>query len=345
MKYVTGLVVGKFCPLHKGHEYVIQTALDQCERVIVISYTSEDYAGCSALTREKWLRTMMVDQSRLDIHVVDHLIYMQDSAPDDVHRRFCAQYVLETIGSTVQAVFTSEAYGPGFAEYLSNYFSSSLNTPIAVDHVMVDQNRKKFSISGTVLRDELAVNNYRSTLWLSPNVQRSFVRKILFLGGESTGKTTISTAVAKLLNTKVVEEYGRMLYDQRGGKLMYEDMQRIAETQLKREHSASIVLTPNQYMLCDTSPLTTSFYSKEWFSRVSPALTDIVWDSDHSYHKVYLCAPDFPMVQDGTRQDEEFRNKGHTFYIAHLAGAGVDYTLLTGTLQDKIDKVISDLTS
>lgn len=343
MNYVTGLVVGKFCPLHKGHEYVIQTALSQCERVIVISYTSEEYPGCSVTAREQWLRGMSVCQSRLDIHVIDHLVYMRDDAPDEVHREFCARYILETIGSTVQAVFTSESYGPGFADYLTDYFTKALITPVKVDHIMVDEQRTRFGISGSVLRDDFSVSDYDNSMFLSPHVRKSFVRKILFLGGESTGKSTISAALAAHFSSPLVEEYGRELYDARNGKLMYEDLTRIATTQLKLESLAAVTLSPGRFIFCDTSPLTTSFYSKEWFGRVSEPLTEMVWDADYNYHKVYLCAPDFPMVQDGTRQDETFREKGHAFYVSHLSGAGVDFTLLTGSLQDKINKVIADL--
>lgn len=344
MKYVTGLVVGKFCPLHKGHEYVIKTALEQCEHVIVISYTSESYDGCNEKNREQWLRGMNVNQSRLDIHVIDHLIYMRDDAPDDVHRKFCADYILETIGSTVQAVFTSESYGEGFAQYLSDYFTKALHTPVAVDHVMVDKDRAKYPISGTELRKMLSTKQ-SSVIYLSEHVRRSFAKKILFLGGESTGKSTISAALAIFFSSPLVEEYGRQLYEERGGKLTYEDMTTIAKTQLRWESQATASLTPDRYVFCDTSPLTTMFYSQELFGRVSYALTEMAWDSDFRYHKVYLCAPDFPMHQDGTRQDEAFRAKGHAFYVSHLAGSGVEYTLLTGTLQHKINQVIADLSS
>lgn len=33
-----GLVLGKFAPLHKGHEYLIETALREMDRVTVMIY-------------------------------------------------------------------------------------------------------------------------------------------------------------------------------------------------------------------------------------------------------------------------------------------------------------------
>ena len=34
----TGLTLGKFAPLHKGHQYIIETALREMDEVIVMIY-------------------------------------------------------------------------------------------------------------------------------------------------------------------------------------------------------------------------------------------------------------------------------------------------------------------
>jgi HTH-type transcriptional regulator, transcriptional repressor of NAD biosynthesis genes len=35
-RFRLGMVVGKFSPLHRGHEHVIQEALMACEQVLVL---------------------------------------------------------------------------------------------------------------------------------------------------------------------------------------------------------------------------------------------------------------------------------------------------------------------
>lgn len=48
----TGLVVGKFSPLHRGHQALIDHALTRCERVLLLSWSQPEMPGCEAERRE-----------------------------------------------------------------------------------------------------------------------------------------------------------------------------------------------------------------------------------------------------------------------------------------------------
>jgi len=37
-RFKCGVVVGKFAPLHRGHELVIRRALDECPEIVIVSY-------------------------------------------------------------------------------------------------------------------------------------------------------------------------------------------------------------------------------------------------------------------------------------------------------------------
>ena len=43
----TGLVLGKFAPLHKGHQLLIDTAVEENEKVIVMIYDAPDVTSVS----------------------------------------------------------------------------------------------------------------------------------------------------------------------------------------------------------------------------------------------------------------------------------------------------------
>lgn len=347
-KYVTGLVVGKFCPLHNGHLSVIKRAFELCERVVILSYTSEKFPGCEGFRRKEWLEyaveSLTDDPSRAIICVLDDIVIIEDDDPEDEHRYFCANYLLNELDTTVQAVFTSEDYGQGFADYLSEYFTRNLDESfVVVDHVMVDKSREIWPISGTQARRALVAKHRPPMLdlFLPWYVKKDFVRKILFLGAESSGKTTLVKALGDDRGLNTALEFGRYLFDKRGGKLQYEDMVYIGKSQIEIEKYRSQSLGLNEYLYCDTSPLTTAFYSKEMFGRVSRELGKLVCDTEDSYYKIFLCAPDFSMVQDGTRRDEAFRQRGHAYYMRELDG--FDYTVLRGSLQERIVQVRKEL--
>ncbi len=82
-----------------------------------------------------------------------------DSADDDTHRRYVANFLLRQ-GVTVDAVYTSEDYGDGFAAVLG------------VRHRLVDRKRIAFPVSGTVARADIV----RSWRLLSAPAQAHFRR-------------------------------------------------------------------------------------------------------------------------------------------------------------------------
>ncbi len=111
-----------------------------------------------------------------------------------------------------------------------------------------------------------------------------------------------------------VAEYGRELWEERAGQLAFADLLRIAEEQVAREQEAAG--RAREWLVCDTTPLTTLFYSHVMFGCADPALEAL---AGRPYDVVVLCQPDFPFVQDGTRQDETFRARQHRWYEAELA--------------------------
>lgn len=323
-----GLVVGKFSPLHRGHMLVIEAALAQCAEVVVITYSVPEFPGCEAPRRERWLRALFPTAIILVVADADT---PANDAPDDVHRCYCARLLRERLHTTVDAVFTSEDYGAGFAAVLCDEFGS------AVAHVCVDRARVAAPISGMQLRAD--VHAHRA--WLHPEVYADFVERVCFLGAESTGKSTLAAACAQEFGTTHVPEFGRELWEARGGELRFEDYRTIVETQLAREAAAIREVGVNRYVFGDTSPLTTLFYQLEQFGRADPVVEAAA--TSRTYDHVFLCVPDFPLVQDGTRQDEAFRQRQHAWYVAELSRLQISHVRLTGDLRQRIARIADTL--
>ncbi len=129
-------------------------------------------------------------------------------------------------------------------------------------------------------------------------------------------------------------EYGRDLWEAKLGALGFDDMQHIAEVQIQREDAAA--LQANRLVFCDTSPLTTLFYSNHLFGKAASALQQL---AERAYDFTILCVPDFAFVQDGTRQPEDFRKRQHEWYLNELSRRRISFLAVTGSIEDRIQQV------
>jgi len=335
-RFATGLVVGKFCPLHRGHQYLLDRAQSQCERLAIISYTKPEFPGHEPERRERWLAALYPDALRLVVDDARLAAYgaalPHNEAPDHEHRAFVAWLLREVLRIEVDAVFTSEAYGDGFAAALSQ--AQDERGGPAVVHVSVDEARAAVPVAGTAVRAD--VHGRRASL--DPLVYRDFVRRVAILGGESTGKSTLAVSLAAALGTRHAAEYGRELWEHKQGQLVSDDMLHIAQVQAAREEI--LMDSAHRLLLCDTTPLTTLLYAHAMFGEACPELEAL---AGRPYDEVLLCAPDVPFVQDGTRREEAFRHWQHQWYLRELAARNIPYRLLTGTWQERTAQALNIL--
>ena len=125
-----------------------------------------------------------------------------DSAPAEIHDAYCRE-ILGGWNVCPDAVYTSEDYGEGFAAALG------------ATHRMVDRPRQQFPVSGTALRAD--IHGLRH--FLNPLVYAHFTERVVILGAESTGKSTLVRTLAGQFGTVHVREYGRDVYERENGQL------------------------------------------------------------------------------------------------------------------------------
>ena len=108
--------------------------------------------------------------------------------------------------------------------------------------------------------------------------------RVAILGAESSGKSTLASALAARQGSLWVPEFLREFVDQHQRVPREEDQFLIASTQVQRERSLEQRLQQRSgcsFLFCDTTPLMTALYSRCYFARIDPALEQLA--SGHAY--------------------------------------------------------------
>lgn len=166
------------------------------------------------------------------------------------------------------------------------------------------------------------------------------VQRIAILGAESTGKSTLTAALAASRQTCWVPEYLREFVETLQRVPREEDQIDIARTQLARENA--LAGSARGLLFCDTTPLMTAVYSDIYWGRV-PAALDLL-AGQHDYALTLVAAPDGPWIADGLqRESAAVRLRVHEALVARLARQRIAFTLLTGTLQQRLAQAAAPL--
>lgn len=281
--YKSAYCLMKAMPFHLGHKFLIDTAIKSSQRVTVLVGTlpSEPIPG---EIRYKWIK-----ETYKDNHVVN-VIWCNEVLPQypeddenfwdiwvDVVKRYCPD---------VDVIFSSELYGEIYAKHLG------------INHQMVDLERKKYPISGTLSRN----NPFKHWDLLTDIVKPYFTKRIAIMGPESTGKSVLTEKLAKHYNTNFVEEYGRTYYEENGNKVAAKDFPIISyRRQLLEDFK---IKSSNKILFCDTEDITTYYLLKDYcpsdWNDVDEFFTD-KFKSYRNYDIYLLLKPDCDWVQDGTR--------------------------------------------
>jgi HTH-type transcriptional regulator, transcriptional repressor of NAD biosynthesis genes len=165
------------------------------------------------------------------------------------------------------------------------------------------------------------------------------VRRLALLGGESTGKTTLAQALAEQLHTAWVPEYGRQRWEELRVTLEVPELVAVARRQVQWEDAAvaQAAATGHEWVVCDTTPLTTLQYCLHDHGQAPPELHEL---ARRAYDLTVVCEPDFDFVQDGCRRDDGFRAAQHAWTLARLAERGVPYLAVGGSVAARVQRVL-----
>ena len=155
------------------------------------------------------------------------------------------------------------------------------------------------------------------------------MKRIIFTGPESSGKSTIAQRIANYFSANYQAEYAREFLNQTAGNYKYEDLDRIAIEQEKRWKSFETGIL----QICDTDYLVLKIWSTYKFGKVSPLLERGFQLQTCEHY--FLCFPDIPWEPDPLRENEHERHELLLMYQAELEVANVSYSILKGNEEER----------
>lgn len=340
-RYAHGLVIGKFYPPHDGHAYLIRTAANHCDAVTV-AVLGASVESLSIEQRVDWLQATFADHPH--VRVVGEL----DDAPIDYHsdavwamhvdamrRAVSRADTTFTTAPPVDAIFSSEAYG----DRLARYFDA--------DHVCLDQTRDLYPVSGTAVR----TSPVATWTHLPAATRAGLCLRVVAIGAESTGTTTLSRDLAQALRerggiwqrTEWVAEYGReysanllaltRAADANAGveDIVWhgDDFVAVASEQCRREDAAAARGGP--VLICDTDAWATRLWHERYMGGEHPEVARIA--AAMPPRALYLLTSDegVPFVDDGLRDGEHIRHWMHERFVAQLRAQSVPWQMMVGS--------------
>lgn len=319
-RYRHAFVVGKFAPFHRGHQELVSQAEGLADRVTLMIWSNPDFPDMPNQTRAEWIRAL---HPSVEVLVADD--GPPNHEPGEVHRAHVAD-TLDRAGLTPDVVVSAESYG------------DELAGSIGAEHVRLERGADRSDRSGTAIRADVHARRHQ----LDPLVYRHFVERIAILGAESTGKSTLTAALAEVLDTAHVPEVGRDYYEARGGQLELADYVTIAHLHRSAEDDA----TPrvNRFLVSDTNALTTMFFSHYYNRDSLPELRSLADDCRLRYRHVIVCDDDIGFEQDGWRDSADWRARMQGMVLHDLAVRGIPYTVVRGSVDERVAQAVAYVT-
>ena len=332
-KYDVGMYGGCFDPLHQGHLYTIERAASECKELWLVLSWSATRDHVEWKTRISHLKRAAACYPNVKVFGVEDKC--RTKAEYDVGNNWLegSEQIKRTINKHIDVVYCSDEYDRVDSPYRKCYPDSSL--------VFIDRSRYRCSSS------EIREDPFKWWDYIPSFVRPSYVKTVLLVGHESTGKTTLCRALSSLFNTKCVLEYGREVCERAGGE---QYMTETDFTEIIFQHSLDILRArreASKILFVDTDQFITSLFAvQNGISGVASSF-DLVRRLRPKFDLTLFMEPDVSFIQDGLRNDVrngiEARKK-YSDYILNTYrkfAPDDDLVVVSGGYHERLEKCIT----
>lgn len=152
------------------------------------------------------------------------------------------------------------------------------------------------------------------------------MKKIVVLGPESTGKSTLSVKLAAFFQCPCVQEYAREYLNDRDGKYAENDLLYIAKGQIQLERKAE--KEASELLVLDTDLTVIKIWSLVKYRRCNPWILDMT--QKRVYDLYLLTYPDIPWAPDPLREHAEKSLEIFSLYESELQNRNLAFEIIKG---------------
>jgi HTH-type transcriptional repressor of NAD biosynthesis genes len=320
----TALVFGKFYPLHAGHLGLIAAARAAADEVIVLVLASVQ-ESVSLDQRMRWVR-----ESAPDVLVVGGY----DEAPMGESD--------ELWDAHIAAIHSALPQVPDVL-IADEWYAAETARRLGCAHLTLDPGRDILPISGTQLRADLPA------YWglLPAAVRADLAHRVVIVGAESTGTTTLARDLAESLGTVWVPEYGRTYSELKGPLNAWlwsgREFDVIAHEQSAQEDAAARLCGP--VLVVDTDALATAVWHERYIGSRSTSVEHFAATRRPDLY--VLTSPDgVAWEDDGMRDGLGERAWMHQRFRQTLMESGTPWIEVVGSPSERVglaEAAIADL--
>ena len=157
--------------------------------------------------------------------------------------------------------------------------------------------------------------------------------KVVVIGPESTGKSTLSQQLAAHYQTMWVPEYARQYLETLGRPYEQSDLLSIAAGQLAQEDQ--LAAAANQVLICDTDLHVIKVWSEHKYGNCDPVIQQAI--RDRKYDLYLLTYIDIPWEEDPQREypDPAMREYFYKIYRDLVVDSGVPWVEIRGSFAER----------
>ena len=176
------------------------------------------------------------------------------------------------------------------------------------------------------------------------------MKKIVVIGPESTGKSTLCKLLASHYHTSWVPEYAREYLEENGTDYTFDDLLKIAKGQIESEDKIALenqiafeenkVPKENQFLFIDTDMYVMKVWCEYVFNQCHSKILNFI--AERKYDAYLLCDVDLPWVADELREypDLKVREKLFHFYKDLLVNQSTPWTIISGDYEARLKNAI-----